>query len=89
MVDKLTPLAPDFFARHAGAARAYQYRYLARRAVTAGDGALALAHLRAAFASSWRPAWEEPVKTATTIAATALLALAGPGALRRFVNRTA
>ncbi|MBB93412.1 MAG: glucosyl transferase [Rhodobacteraceae bacterium] len=86
MVDKLTPLVPGFFARHAGGARAYQYRYLARRAVSSGDGALAIRHLRAGFAASARPAWEEPVKTATTCAGAALLALAGPDILRRIME---
>ena len=87
MVDKLTPIAPAFFARHAGAARAYQYRYLARRAVSSGDGAQALRHLRATFAASWRPAVEEPVKTATTVAATLLLAVIGADALFRLLGR--
>ena len=52
VVAKLVPLAPDFFARHTPAARAYQLRYLARRAVSAGDGreALHLQRVQAALA---------------------------------------
>ncbi|SFE00956.1 glycosyltransferase family 2 protein [Roseivivax sediminis] len=90
MVAKLTPLAPDFMARHAPAARAYQLRYLARRAVSAGDADAALARLRAAFAASLRPAFEEPVKTGVTAAATLALAALGTGpvdTLRRAAAR--
>lgn len=78
MVDKLAPLDPAFFARHAPAARAYQLRYLARRAVSADDGAAALSLTRRAFAASWRPLAEEPVKTLTTLGASAVLAIRGP-----------
>ena len=82
MVAKLAPLAPALFARHLPAARAYQLRYLARRAVSARDpGALAL--VRRANAASLRPWIEEPAKTAVTAAAAALLAAAGPFALDR------
>lgn len=66
MVEKLTPLSPEFFARHSPAARAYQLRYLARRAVSSGDGRQALALLRQSLATSGRPLWEEPLKSAVT-----------------------
>lgn len=81
LVTKLTPLAPDFFDRHAPAARAFQQRYLARRAVSSGDAAEARARLRAAFAASPLALATEPAKTLTTLAATALLSLAGPATL--------
>ena len=92
LVTKLTPVAPAFMARHAGAARAYQLRYLARRAVTSGNGPEGLARIRAAFGASSRPLWEEPVKTLTTVAACAVLAAFGPGtiaSLRRLAARGA
>lgn len=78
MVGKLTPLCPDFFAWEGPAARAYQLRYLARRAISDKDTTRAMALLRASVRQSWRPFWEEPRKTAMTAAAVALLALAGP-----------
>ncbi|WP_138466177.1 glycosyltransferase family 2 protein [Poseidonocella sp. HB161398] len=81
MVAKLEPAAPDFFARRAPAARAYQLRYLARRAVSAGDATQARALLARSFAASLRPLAEEPVKTAVTAAAALFLSLAGPGAI--------
>lgn len=75
MVAKLTPINPDFFARHTPAARAYQLRYLARRAVSAGDKdrawPLALQSLRC----SRKPLIAEPAKTMSTLAAAALLRL--------------
>jgi len=69
MVAKLTPLAPAFFAAEAPVARAYQLRYLARRAVSSNDGERARQLIRAALASSRAPLVEEPIKTLTTVAA--------------------
>lgn len=77
MVEKLIPLDPAFFARHAPAARAYQLRYLARRAVSDLNGPAAIALVRRAFASSLRPLVEEPLKTAITVAAACVLGLLG------------
>ncbi|MFT6063791.1 MAG: glycosyltransferase involved in cell wall biosynthesis [Paracoccaceae bacterium] len=82
MVRKLVPLDPAMFARHTPAARAYQLRYLARRAVSRHDGAGALALTRRAFAASWRPLVEEPAKTLTTVAAAVSLGVFGPGLMR-------
>ena len=86
LVTKLTPLAPAFFAEHAPAARAYQLRYLARRAISSGNGTEARLRMRAAMASSARPLVEEPVKTLTTMAAATLLAVLGPDRLRRVMS---
>lgn len=80
MVAKLTPLAPAFFARETPAARAYQLRYLCRRAVAGGDAARARALARRFMAQSRVPLRDEPVKTLTTLAAAAALTLAGPAA---------
>ena len=71
MVTKLRPAAPDFFERHEAAARAYQLRYLARRAVSAGDGPVARDFLRRALAQSRRPLIEEPLKSTVTLLAAA------------------
>ncbi len=77
MVTKLTPLAPEFFARHTAAARAYQYRYLARRAISDLDADCAKRFLSASLKQSLRPLVEEPVKTAVTVAAAFVLAVVG------------
>lgn len=73
MIDKLRPLNPEFFARHEAAARAYQYRYLARRAVSAGDGVTASELMGMALTTSRRPMRHEPLRTLTTYAAAKLL----------------
>lgn len=87
MVAKLTPLAPDFFARHAPAARAYQLRYLARRAISDLDGKRAKRLLIASFRESMRPLLEEPIKTGITIAATLVLTLGGQQALQVLMSQ--
>lgn len=83
MVAKLTPLAPAFFAAHTAPARAYQLRYLARRAVSAGEGGQALRLIRQSLQQSRQPLVQEPAKTLTTLAAAIALRLAGPALLRR------
>ncbi|ANT62392.1 glucosyl transferase [Salipiger sp. CCB-MM3] len=85
MVEKLTPLDPHFFARHAPAARAYQLRYLARRAISDGRGAEARRLLRRALLCSPRPLIEEPLRSAVTIAAALLV----DGPLGRILYRAA
>jgi hypothetical protein len=83
MVTKLEPLAPGFFAAQTPAARAYQLRYLARRAVAdrRRDDAwrLAVRSLR----QSLTPLMDEPRKTMTTLAAALALRLAGPRLIDR------
>ena len=69
VISKLRPVHPEFFAKHEGAARAYQLRYLARRAVSGGDGEQAMTYLRAANKASLEPFKSEPIKTLTTHAA--------------------
>ncbi|WP_136442604.1 glycosyltransferase family 2 protein [Pacificoceanicola onchidii] len=81
MVEKLRPEAPALFAAHEEAARAYQLRYLARRAITGGDGAAAQDYLRRAFACSSRPLFEEPLRTGVTAAAALLIARFGTAPL--------
>lgn len=81
MIDKLTPLAPDLFARHAPTARAYQLRYLARRAICDRDADRALMLVRAAFRASAKPLIEEPKKSAVTVLAALVLKAGGSLAL--------
>lgn len=65
-------LHPAFFARHEPAARAFQLRYLARRAISNGEGKAARAYLKRAWAESREPLWAEPIKSiVTTLAAQA------------------
>ncbi|MEC7762636.1 MAG: glycosyltransferase family 2 protein [Pseudomonadota bacterium] len=77
MVEKLAGIAPEFVAAHAGAARAYQLRYLARRAVSARDGERARALTAQSFAASRHPLVHEPAKTLATLAAAALVETRG------------
>lgn len=78
MVAKLSPLNPAFFAAQAPIARAYQLRYLSRRAVSARDGRSAWRLVCQSLRSSLRPVAEEPVKSTVTLAAAAVLAALGP-----------
>lgn len=77
MVTKLTPLAPEFFAKHTPAARAYQLRYLSRRAVASLDASRARQLSRAWLAQSYRPLREEPVKSAVSLSAAYVLWVCG------------
>ncbi|KJZ17651.1 glycosyltransferase family 2 protein [Loktanella sp. S4079] len=77
MVDKLTPMAPELFAKHVGAARAYQLRYLCRRAVSSLDVKTASALASSWVRASWRPFIEEPRKSLTTYAAVLVLRMVG------------
>ncbi|EGD59085.1 glucosyltransferase [Novosphingobium nitrogenifigens DSM 19370] len=59
--------APDFMDRYLPQARAFQLRYLSRRAVQLGDGPFALALLGQALRSSPSIAAHEPMKTTQTL----------------------
>lgn len=86
LVDKLSAISPGFFEDHAPAARAFQNRYLARRAISSGNGAEALARLRTAWAASPAALLRHPAKTATTAGAALVLAALGPIALQRIAR---
>jgi glycosyltransferase involved in cell wall biosynthesis len=88
MVEKLSRIAPEFFAKTAKTARAYQLRYLARRAINDKDTGRAVDLLTQSLAQSWQPLWEEPRKSFTTIAAALVLRVAGPLALDVMMART-
>ena len=83
MVAKLGYIAPDFFHAEVPVARAYQLRYLSRRAISDFDGPRARALTRAWLQTSLVPLRDEPLKSAVTIAAVAVLSLLGPEVLRR------
>ncbi|MFT7059758.1 MAG: hypothetical protein ACJASV_002270 [Pseudorhodobacter sp.] len=82
MVTKLTPLNPAFFVVNTPAARAYQLRYLSRRAISDLDTPRAVAMTRAWLAQSRMPLIEEPGKSLITLAATAALWLLGGKLMR-------
>lgn len=69
VVSRLEAYAPGFVAAHVDRARAYQLRYLARRAVQLGDAGMAVTLLREAARSSLKPLLEEPIKSMVTVAA--------------------
>jgi glycosyltransferase involved in cell wall biosynthesis len=85
MVVKLQSRAPTFFDTHAPAARAYQLRYLCRRAISGLDSRRAWQLARAWLATSRRPFVEEPVKSVVTLAAAVVLRGFGPDVLRRII----
>lgn len=82
VVAKLRPLSPEFFKRHENAARAYQLRYLARRAVHSQDADTARDLVRRSMQISRAPLIEEPMKTLTTWAAAQALARFGDVSFR-------
>lgn len=89
MADKVRVMAPDFAKRWLPAAKAYQLRYLARRAVSLGDGATALRLQCRAYASSLHPIRHEPRKTMITLAATAVALLGGARLIDHALRRHA
>lgn len=60
--------APNFFAQHYRLAKAYQLRYLARRAVRSGDRFVALKLIHRALICDIRILFQEPCRTAITLA---------------------
>ena len=69
VVTRLSTYAPAFTLKYVKRARAYQLRYLARRAVQLGDYGMALALLREGLTSSLHPLTQEPAKTLVTLGA--------------------
>lgn len=72
---KLAELRPDLAQTYGRLARAYQLRYLARRAVSGGDGHRAFDLIRQALKEDYRIAIQEPVKSAVTLGASTVLCL--------------
>ncbi len=80
--DKVAAVAPEFSAQWARQAEAFQLRYLARRSVRMGDGAMAWSLIKNALNASPAILWKEPAKSATTILAALALRLL-PASLNR------
>jgi len=74
---------PAFIARWGSRARAYQLRYLARRATRQRDGAMAVSLMHQSLATEWRVALEEPRRTLITMLAAYLLLVLPDGFYRR------
>jgi glycosyltransferase involved in cell wall biosynthesis len=86
MVEKLTPLNPAFFEVNTPVARAYQLRYLARRAISDLDAPRAASLSRAWISQSRLPLIEEPAKSVVTLAAAVVLAVLGRQVLQRMMQ---
>ncbi len=82
MIEKLTPLTPEFFAENANLARAYQHRYLCRRAISDFDISKAKYWADAWLKTSKRTFLEEPRKSIETYAALQIMRMIGAGTLR-------
>ena len=77
VADRVYQVAPEFARAHIPAAKAYQLRYLARRAVTLGAGPTALSLMLRSGLSSMHPLLNEPAKTLSTLAAALVVSLGG------------
>ncbi|UYV36399.1 glycosyltransferase family 2 protein [Rhodobacteraceae bacterium D3-12] len=86
MVRKLTPLDQGFFREHLPAARAYQLRYLCRRAIKSLDADRAGRFAKQWINTSKRPFIEEPLKSIATWAGMLLLVKLGPQTLERAIS---
>ncbi|MEL7312980.1 MAG: glycosyltransferase family 2 protein [Pseudomonadota bacterium] len=71
-IDKASRYAPALIQRSANIARAYQYRYLARRSIWSGEAALACRMMTRALISDRRILWREPGRTLSTLFASVL-----------------
>jgi glycosyltransferase involved in cell wall biosynthesis len=75
VIAKTRTYAPEIVGQWEHRARAYQLRYLARRAVRLKDGVMAVKLTHRALRTNWQILWEEPQRTLITIAAAYLLFL--------------
>jgi glycosyltransferase involved in cell wall biosynthesis len=78
MLEKTREYAPELIADWGNKAKAYQYRYLARRAVRSQDINRAFELLGCALQTHWQIIIEEPRRTLITVAAVGLLKLLPP-----------
>ena len=88
VVAKTAIYAPDFVHRWAPRARAFQLRYLARRAVRQGAATTALRLCLRALACDPAIAWQEPARTGSTLVA-ALMRAGLPQGLYSGLERAA
>jgi glycosyltransferase involved in cell wall biosynthesis len=69
VIEKTRFYAPEIVTQWETLARAYQLRYLARRAVRLQDGSMAVELVNRALATNWRILLEEPRRTLISLAA--------------------
>ncbi|MDM8564881.1 glycosyltransferase family 2 protein [Candidatus Halobeggiatoa sp. HSG11] len=79
MVEKMRDYAPTFLQQWEATSRAYQLRYLARRAVRMRDGRVATRLMHQALRSDKSLLWQEPARTLVSLFAAWLLALLPSG----------
>jgi glycosyltransferase involved in cell wall biosynthesis len=75
VIEKTRSYAPEIITQWETLARAYQLRYLSRRAVRLQDGAMAVKLVNQALATNWRILFKEPRRTLLTLAAAYLVLL--------------
>jgi glycosyltransferase involved in cell wall biosynthesis len=88
VIEKTRLYAPELVAQWGTLARAYQLRYLARRAVSLQDGSMAVKLVNKALATNWRIILNEPRRTLLTLAA-AYLTLLLPQSLYNSIEAVA
>ncbi len=86
MLRKVAAYAPEFAAQYGKSARAYQLRYLARRAIQLGDIEFAGTLMTRALRAGPRMVLAEPVKTVTTLGAVLVANLLGPDRFRQLAR---
>ncbi|MBY6127759.1 glycosyltransferase family 2 protein [Qipengyuania aquimaris] len=86
MLDIAQSNAPKLIDSHGARARAYQLRYLARRAIQLGNAELAKDFFDRALRSKFTILLEEPKKSLTTFAAIMVARTIGPEKFRRIVR---
>lgn len=69
VIEKTRTYAPQFIAKWGNLAKAYQLRYLARRAVRNKDGRSAVDLIHRALATHWQIILKEPARTILTLLA--------------------
>jgi glycosyltransferase involved in cell wall biosynthesis len=87
MMDKTECYAGEFITRHGPIARAFQLRYLARRAVQMGDGSFAISLLQQSLAAAPVVLWREPKKTFVTLLAAWALRFVSPALVSRLARK--
>jgi glycosyltransferase involved in cell wall biosynthesis len=87
MIEQVATYAPQAMRSCKAAAMAYQYRHLARRAVTLRDGAIALELVGRALITYPQILIEQPHRTVLTLAAAVLLRLLPINFYRQFEAR--
>jgi glycosyltransferase involved in cell wall biosynthesis len=78
IITKTKLYAPELIARAGDAARAYQLRYLARRAIRFKDAKTAISLVNRAIATHWQIILTEPSRTLLTLGAAYLLGILPP-----------